>query len=153
MNTTVFWTVLSGVITFVVGQLVVRLVVEPVQELKKTIAQISHALIQHRSVYQNPGVLGQEVENETSSKLRDLSSQLHAHLFLIPSYSKTARVFCLPPQDRVLEAAKSLDNLSKGVFKATGDSGRLIEHNVKERENICKCLGIYMPDEERWPKG
>ena len=74
---TVFLTVISGVLTFVFGQLIVRLVVEPVQELKKTIAQISHALIQLRSIYQNPGVSTQELESEASSKLRDLASHLH----------------------------------------------------------------------------
>ena len=45
MNSTVFLTVLSGVITYVLGQLVLRLVIEPVQELRRTISVISHALI------------------------------------------------------------------------------------------------------------
>lgn len=152
MDMTVFLTVISGVLTFVLGQLIVRLVIEPVQELKKTIAQISHALIQYRAVYQNPGVLTQEVESEASSRLRDLASHLHAHLFLIPLYTKTARVFSLPTRNRLLDASKSLDDISKGVFATKGDSGRLIQDNVKNRENICECLGIYMPEEERWPK-
>lgn len=34
---TVFLTVISGVLTFALGQIIVRLVIEPVQELKKTI--------------------------------------------------------------------------------------------------------------------
>ena len=56
MDLTVFLTVLSGVLTYVVGQLVVKLVIEPVQEARRTIGQISHSLIEHAHVIANPGV-------------------------------------------------------------------------------------------------
>ena len=76
MNSTVFFTVLSGVITYVLGQLVLRLVIEPVQELRRTIGVISHTLIERANVIQNPGVPTNEVMDETSRELRKLSSQL-----------------------------------------------------------------------------
>lgn len=41
MNTTVFLTVISGVLTYVLGQLVLKLVIEPAQEMKKLIGQIA----------------------------------------------------------------------------------------------------------------
>ncbi len=80
MNLTVFFTVLSGVITYIVGQLVLKLMLDPVHEMKKTIGQISHSLIEHANVIGNPGVHTQEVMHETSRHLRKLSSQLQAHL-------------------------------------------------------------------------
>ena len=42
----IFITVLSGVITFVLGQLIAKLVLDSVHDLKKTIGQISHALVE-----------------------------------------------------------------------------------------------------------
>lgn len=56
MDLTVFLTVLSGVMTFVIGQLIVKLLLDPVQDMKKTIAQISHTLIERENVIANPGV-------------------------------------------------------------------------------------------------
>ena len=46
MNFTVFFTVLSGVITFVIGQLIVKLLLDPIQDMKKTIGQVSHTLVE-----------------------------------------------------------------------------------------------------------
>ena len=83
---TVFITVLSGVITFVVGQLAVKLILDPVQDLKKTIGQISHTLVDRANVIANPDVSTKEEKNETSVLLRKLSAHLHAHLYLVPWY-------------------------------------------------------------------
>ncbi len=149
MNEMVFLTVFSGVITFVIGQLVVKLVIEPVQEMKKTIAQISHAMIEHANVFMNPGVPSQDVMEETSQQLRKLSSQLRAHLYLVPAYRRTARLFFLPKINQVLAAASALIGLSNSVFRATGN---VYEVNAKRVEEICDSLGIYMEEGSRWPK-
>ena len=50
----VFLTVFSGVITYILGQLALKLVVEPVQELKKTIGVIAHSLIERANVIYTP---------------------------------------------------------------------------------------------------
>jgi hypothetical protein len=42
MDFTVFFTVLSGVITFVVGQIIVKLILDPVRDTRKTIGLVSH---------------------------------------------------------------------------------------------------------------
>ena len=43
MDATVFYTVFAGVLTYVAGQLISKLVIEPVQDTRKPIGQISHA--------------------------------------------------------------------------------------------------------------
>jgi hypothetical protein len=149
MDFTVFFTVLSGVITFVLGQIVVKLVLDPVQDTKKTIGQISHALIEHANVIGNPGVLTREVMDETCQLLRRLSSQLHAHLYLVPLYSLTSKVFFLPPKEKLLAASSSLIGLSNSVHR-TDD--RVYEVNTKRVEQVCDSLGIYLPDGSRSPK-
>ena len=149
VNSTVFWSVLTGVITFVVGQLVVKLAIDPVQELKRTIGQISHALVEHANVYQNPGLRSEEIQTETSSHLRKLSSQLQAHLYLVPTYSFTAWVFRLPSKNALLEASKCLIGLSNSVFR---DSENVMKHNFKRAEKIADALGIYMAEGDRLPQ-
>ncbi|MDP3513420.1 MAG: hypothetical protein Q8S20_11770 [Sulfuritalea sp.] len=151
MNSTVFLTVLSGVITFVIGQLIVKLVIEPVQEMKKTIGLISHSMIEHANVIGNPGVPSDEMMRETSKHLRQLSSQLQAHLYLVPQYQKTAKIFGLPGKEKILAASGSLLGLSNSVFRVD-PSERIYEQNAKRVELVCDSLGIYMAEGDRLPK-
>ena len=134
MDFTVFITVLSGVLTFVLGQLVVKILLDPVQDLRKTIGQISHTLVERANVISNPGVPTKEVMDETSDLLRKLSSQLHAHLFLIPSYNKTSVVFRLPSMESLLNASTNLIGLSNGIYRA---DDKVYEVNAKRVEAIC----------------
>ena len=62
----VFLTIISGVSVYVAGQLISKLVIEPVHEMKKTIGKISHSLIENGQVIANPGLIGKEREEETS---------------------------------------------------------------------------------------
>lgn len=149
MDSTVFLTVFSGVLTYIFGQLVLKLVIEPVQEMRRTIAIISHSLIEHANIIQNPGVPSLEVTKETSAHLRKLSSQLQSHLYLVPSYKLTAWAFRLPKQDKVLAASTHLIGLSNSLYRA---SDRIYERNTKRVESICDSLGIFMAEEDRWPK-
>ena len=149
MDSTVFVTVFTGVLTYVAGQIMVKLVIEPVQELRKTIGQISHALIERANVISNPGVPSEEVITETSKHLRLLSSQLQSHLYLVPWYSGTAKVFSLPSKDNLLLASKSLIGLSNSLHRSTE---KIYEQNAARMEKICDSLTIYLPDDERLSK-
>lgn len=149
MNFTVFFTVLSGVITFVIGQLVVKLLLDPVQDMKKTIGQVSHTLVERGNVIANPGVPTKEIMDDTSDSLRKLSSQLHAHLCLVPLYDATSKVFRLPSKEKLLVASSALIGLSNSVYRAN-DS--VYEANAKRVEQVCDSLGIYLAESSRWPK-
>ncbi len=50
----VFWTVFSGTVIYVLGQLALKLVIEPIHDLKKTIGVISYSLIERANVIYNP---------------------------------------------------------------------------------------------------
>ena len=149
INKTVFLTVISGVITYVLGQLVLKLLIEPVQETKRLIGQIAHSLTEHANVIQNPGVPDQEVMKNTSQHLRKLSAQLESQLYLVPIYTVTAFIFHLPPRKKVLAAARSLMGLSNSVFRA---SDGIYEQSSKRVENIHDSLGLYMAEGDRWPE-
>ena len=149
MNATVFLTVISGVITYVLGQLAVKLVIDPVQETKKTIGQIALALIERANVVANPGVSERVVIDETAKHFRQLSSQLQSHLYLVPCYKVTAMIFRLPAVENVLKSTSYLIGLSNSLHR-TDD--RVYESNAKRAEAIHDLLGIYLADGGRWPK-
>lgn len=149
MSGTVFWTVLSGVITYVLGQLAVKLLIDPIQEMKRTIGQIAHALIDLANVIANPGVPSRDVADAASKHLRSLSSQLQSHLYLVPAYSASASLFRLPKMAQVVEATGLLIGLSNSLHRATD---HVYEHNAKRVEKIHDLLGIYIAPGDRYPK-
>jgi hypothetical protein len=87
--------------------------------------------------------------DETSRELRKLSSQLQSHLYLVPIYRVTAWVFRLPAADKIRTASSNLIGLSNSVFQARESIYKI---NSKRVETICDSLGIYMAEEDRWPK-
>jgi hypothetical protein len=143
MDFTVFITVLSGVLTFVLGQMILKLVIEPVQECKKTIGKIAHTLIMRANLIANPGVGDKDVINSTSTELRALSSDLHSHLRLVPFYRQSARLFGLPTQQQMAQASSSLIGLSNGLSTVTE---KIYEMNQSGVRKVCKALGIYYED-------
>jgi hypothetical protein len=146
----VFWTVLSGTFVFVFGQIILQFVIVPVQDFLKTIAAIAHARVEHAQVTANPGVLLAERMDETSRHLRRLSAQLHSHLFLVRPYVPVSRVFNLPSRSKVLQTSKSLIGLSNSV--ASDANGKTHQWNAERWESICEALGIYIEQDDRWPK-
>jgi len=151
MDYTVFVTVLSGVLTYVVGQLVVKLLIDPVQAMNKTIGQVAHSLTFLANVTGNPGLQSQEIGREASKQLRQLSSELESHLYLVPKYRQTAWLFRLPNQKEVLKSRDYLIGLSNSV-EPKDPRGTLADANAKRVESIRDSLGLYMSDSERVPK-
>lgn len=149
MNETVFLTIFAGVVTFVIGELIVKLVIDPVQNMKSTIGVISHTLVQYANVIANPGTPKQELMDEASTALRGLSSRLRSHLCLVPKYNLTARLFGLPSHQQVCSASRALIGLSNSVYRATD---RVFEMNAKSVEHVCDSLGIPMEEGDRWPE-
>ncbi len=139
-NQNVFWTVFSGTVVYILGQIALKLVIEPVHDLKKTIGVISHALIERANVIYNPGVLTTDVLDETSRELRNLASQLRSHLYLIPCYPVVAGVFRLPLPSEIRAASKALMGLSNGVHEVHEGTHRFNATNVK---TVCDSLRIY----------
>lgn len=147
---TIFLTILAGVSTFVGGQIVLKLLIDPVQEFKRVIAEISHALIEHANVIGNPGLLGPEKEQAASQLLRGLSSRLNAQMYLIPAYGITSKIFCLPSKGKVVAAAGHLIGLSNGFG---GKNPNRDMRNMYISQHIRDALGIYVSPSERLDPG
>ena len=143
---TIFLTIFAGVLTFVLGQIFLRLLVEPVHELKRTIADIAVAIIKYANVYCNPGVTTEEKENKAAEELRALASKLNAQMFLVPLYSKLHRVFGLPTKSNISQAMRHLIGISNAVHAG---SEQMATVNGEKSDKVCELLGIHMPDQDK----
>lgn len=149
MYLTVFLTIFTGVVTFVLGQVIVKLFIDPVQEMKRTIGQISNSLTEYANVIQNPGVPKEEMIDNAALHLRKLSSQLESHLYLVPVYKLTSKVFYLPSKKSVLKATRALMGLSNSVHHATDG---IYKQNAKRVAMVYDSLEIYLSEDDRWPE-
>ncbi len=149
MTSTIFWTVLSGALTFVIGQIVLKMMVEPVLEMRKTIGQIAHTLGNRSQFIHNPGTLDLEITKEVAEEMRILSAALYAHLYSVPAYPILAPIFRLPATERVVQAAKTLSGLANSLYDSKNP--KIYEWNTKSVESISNKLGLYLHEERRWP--
>ncbi len=134
----VFLTVLSGVVVFVVGQIFVKFVIEPINEFYKLTGEIEHSLIYYANVYSNTKLAPQETL-EAHQLFRRLSCDLFAKMYAIPLFHVWAKLRFLPPREFVRQAGGNLIGLSKGVLDT---SDRSYEANEKRRRAIEHQLRI-----------
>lgn len=113
---TSFLTIFTSVIILVFGQVVIRFIIDPVHDLKKTLGEIDFALAFHAPAIHTP--FGkEEPENEAQKALMKLSCDLRAKTGGIPLYRFWSVQFCcsLPSKKNCLAAATHLRGLSNSV--------------------------------------
>lgn len=141
-----FETVLSGVLVFIIGQIFLKMVVDPVNKLKQTMAAVSHAYLIHAPVFFSPVSFPEEAKRKAMEELRVLSGQLYADARLVPLYGVFRHVFFLPSWDEVHEAAQCLVAIGNWLF--SGNTAT-IEHIIKNWQNAADNLGLYIAPKDR----
>ena len=127
----VFYIILAGVIIYVAGQIIVKIVIDPVQELKRVIAEIAFKLIYYSHVYRVVSSGDEEVSEEKAQKgvdskkleqaadeYRKLASMLNAGYHLVPFYGIARVRFFLPKEAVIIETRKALLEMSEEILAA-----------------------------------
>ena len=134
---TIFTTVVSGVLVFVLGQLFNEYFLKPIQDYKVLKAKISYSLTFYANLYMNPitiSELNQEY-SDASLEIRKLAAEVDATIELRPF----GNIFI--PRAKILkETSKSLIGISNGFY--TNSSFEQIKNNGKCRETVYKKLRI-----------
>jgi hypothetical protein len=147
---TIFWTIFAGVCVYVLGQLALKFVIDPVHQQRETIGKIVDFLIYHADRYTNPGgfralddLLQAQRENrvallnETKRAARMLASDLMVRTLAIPFYGLLERFGWAPTRANIREAQSGLFFLSNALYEG-GDG---IE-NYEKAQSIEKALGV-----------
>ncbi len=109
-------TLLGGAILFVLGQLVQKFFLEPVQALLKLIAEIDVTLTFWAWAYANPSAEVTDERLKASNELRSSASRLRAAANSIPFFW-LARYLGAPDKGNVKKAARDLVGLSNSIFR------------------------------------
>jgi hypothetical protein len=125
----VFYIIIAGVIIFVVGEIIVKIVIDPVQELKRVIADIAFKLIHYSHVYKiapsqdasredaQKSVDPEKLE-QAADEYRKLASMLNAGYRLVPFYAIAKLLFFLPKEADIIDARNELIEMSEEIFAA-----------------------------------
>jgi hypothetical protein len=137
----VFITAFLAVVTFIGGQALLRFVVEPIQEQRRLIGEVAHALRFYANAYSTldfDSVSEQERERlgEAQKALRELEGRLLASLWTIPYYDALALLRMVPKKYDVLDASKNLVGWSNNLY------GEYTDWNIGRRTIIADRLGI-----------
>jgi hypothetical protein len=136
-------TALGAILVFVASQLLGKLVIEPVQDLKRLLGEIRYALVFHAQAISTP-VGDTTSEDEAAKVLRKLACDLRSKIGAVPKYdfwASHSRGF-LPLRTDAVEASKLLMGLSNSVHRANR-----YEKNPAQVEKIERLLG-YEPFDE-----
>lgn len=139
----VFLVILSGTGVFILGQIVLKFVLDPVQEQKKLIAEVADALVFYANLYSNPGDNLKKEREEAQQKIRQLGTLLLAKTYLIPAYDWFACLGLVPSFSEITNAHHSLIGISNGVFYHPTTPAHIIrDANQQFYEEIKKNLKI-----------
>lgn len=143
---TTFLTVFSGVMVYVIGQIIMKMLIEPVSEQRKVISKITYDLRFYADKLANPKDRADADMVEVCRIMRQHSSQLHAATNLIPAYRYWCYIFGSPHPDKIKESTGNLIRLSHGFSDSPLANQEIL--NVYAMQKINLALGVSIPPEE-----
>lgn len=138
----VFATIIAGVTVFVLGQIVLKLIIEPIQKLRETIAEVAFHLANDDDVVHGAGTVKEERCEAVSANLRRLGAQLISSQYLVPFYGRLRKVFYLPEKANVEKAAERLSKIPAHMY---GNDSVKHERLDLYRIEVCELLGLHEP--------
>lgn len=129
----VFRTILAGVSVFIIGQFIVKLVLEPLVRFKEAQGEVSAVFLRSQASITN-ATGGSEV----AEQIKRAASQLLVQRQAVPFYSALSAVSRLPNENDLIEGCKSLNFIASCQLKV--DTSNL-EEQMSEVE---RTLGVVV---------
>ncbi|MGM0564950.1 MAG: hypothetical protein ACQES2_11510 [Pseudomonadota bacterium] len=134
---TVFETVVAGVSVYVLGQIILKFIIEPILEFRSFLGRVTQFFLRNQGE-----MVSAEGSESTQNELFVLASELLQKRQSIIWYSRLSFLYGLPSSDKVLDAAKSMNQIGNRV--RTGKEERAGEQKKihDAMQNIERCLGV-----------
>jgi len=138
----IFATIVAGVAVFVLGQILLKLVIEPIQKLREAIAEVAFRLASDHAVIHNAETVAKEQAEAVSSDFRQLGARLVSGQQLIPFYSHLRKLFSLPDKDDIGKAAERLFQIPNHMY---GNHPEKYYRLDLYRIEVCELLQLQDP--------
>lgn len=141
-----FLTVLAGVLIFFIGKIVVQIWLEPLQQLKSAIVDVSETLAKHEGSIISLATAPAEARRTISQDMAVMSARLSGRRELIPLYALARLTYALPTQVSIQEAIGALNAISNYVVGNHENAGVIASYCNQE---IRDALGLFMDPSKR----
>jgi hypothetical protein len=143
----IFLTIISGFTVFVLGQVFLKLIIEPVQELKKTISNVRFNVIKSAHITFNSNSVDAESLKEVFNEFRSLSADLHAKVYLVPLYDFWRIIFFLPSRKNIGAASTNLIAISNWIN--ISDHKQQLGYILKNSQDLHDNLDMLLEEKDR----
>lgn len=138
----IFATIVAGVTVFALGQILLKLVIEPIQKLREAIAEVAFYLANDHAVIHNAETVEKEVAQAAYSNLRQLGARLVASKQLVPFYPRLRQLFSLPSSANIQQASQRLFQISNHMY---GNDPEKYYRLDLYRIEVCELLRLQDP--------
>lgn len=141
--TTAFVTIFGGIIVLVIGQLIIKYILEPIQKHQEILQEIAYTILFHTELWGNPGINYQKDRREVTNKFRGLAAKLAttAKIPLINQFLVNRKIVL--SDDNITEVKEKLIAISNSIFAEDKDSSnRKSEKNLENIHTIEKILRV-----------
>ena len=138
-------TILGGCIVYVFGQLMSKVFLDPLYDLRKSIIEVQLNLAIHGPTIHNPAARTPDTSAKAREALLRSAGELRAKSQTVLSYDKVRWLFRRPPLQDIERAAELLSGLSTLVHGSESKSDDL-EQIVVRVKGIERRLGLKSLD-------
>jgi hypothetical protein len=138
---TACFTVLAGVLVYVLGQWVVKFFIEPIQSQAKLIVEIAFSLTFYANMYGLYGKIDNKELHDISTTLRKHASDLQASVWSIKSYWFWQLLGVVPKKKNVSKASGQLIGMSNSILNKD-DGGKYYDFVDRREKEIRSLLGL-----------
>jgi len=136
-------TIFGGITIYMMGQIFLKFILEPIHEQMRVIGEIDHALLFYGNTYGNPERGFAHKGKEVEERFRELSSLLLSRTRPIRCYRVFSTLSLIRPKDTIRTAARGLMGISNNINLApTADIQRAVAQNVRWRDEIREALKL-----------
>ena len=125
-------TLTIGIGTFVLSQLIVKMILDPVHDFKETVGEIQYWVLETSPQW------NAKLDEAQKKELRKLATELLTQMNLVPWYPLTALLFHLPRKKRLVEASRYMIGFSLNAAEP-----KMIKANQLRMREICSILRIH----------
>jgi hypothetical protein len=130
--------IFSSILVYVFGQLLSKIFLDPLYELRKAIGEVRFNLAIHGATIHTPEARSKDASDKAKDALMKCSSELYAKSYAILYYERFRFLFRLPSKQAIEDAARALRGLSTYVYGSAAKTDRSdqIEKRVKAIERL-----------------
>jgi hypothetical protein len=139
---TIFTTIITGFLVFILGQIFLKWIIEPIQDLRKVISEVIFYFANLYATIQNAKTVDRSVAIDAGKQLEMLGARLLSSQELIPFYKKIRKIISLPTSENILRASKKLSLISKSMFGDENDKHDRLDIYIID---VCQALNIANP--------